>query len=713
MSVTGAVGAQEHAERTPRVPLRRLVADFRPFAGPGYIALVGVVLGVTCQVAMPLVVSVAIDRGVIAKSTTTVVGCVALGLTLVAGVVAGSYVELRWMGKFGERYLADLRMRLLAHVHTLDLDYFSHEPSGRVVARLTSDVEGLQEFLQQGLSLLVRGILLMVLTMVVMFTLSWQLTLATLAIVPVLALAARWYRPRAYDVQMGYRESMSDMLNHVNEALVGMRVVQAYRSEAPQRLAFQGVNDATYAARRRSGSITARFYAVIEFMNPVALAIIIGYGAVLAERGEVQVGTVIAFTLLLTRLFEPIEQFIELTSLLQTAGAAFSRTFSFLAREPALIDAPHAAAFVRGAGRIDIDHVTFRYTADAPPAVADLDLAIAPGERIAVVGTSGAGKSTLAKLIGRFYDPTQGTIRIDGQDLRQIRSSSLRRHVVVVPQEGFLFDGTIASNVALGRPGASRADIEQACHEIGFTDAISRIPGGLEAHVANRGLTLSSGQRQLVALARAFLADPAVIVLDEATSNLDPATDALVERALGRLLAGRTAIVIAHRVPTARRAEHVIAMEHGRIVEQGSPAMLVEADGAFAALGPRLARVGNNGPMTEPAPTPPRPNPEPPYYAVIFTSRRREQPDDGYDTTADRMFALASEQPGFLGYDTARSGGLGITVCYWETEAAIAAWKAEAEHLDAQREGRARWYESYDLQIARVDHAYGFTRPTP
>jgi ATP-binding cassette subfamily B protein len=451
-----------------------------------------------------------------------------------------------------------------------------------VVARLTSDVEGLQEFLQQGLSLLIRGILLLVLTIVVMFTQSWRLALATMAILPGLALAGRWYRPRAYDVQMGYRESMAEMLNHVNEALVGMRVVQAYRNEAPQRQAFEGVNDATYAARRRSGSITARFYAVVEFMNPVALAIIIGYGAVLANRNEVQVGTVIAFTLLLTRLFEPIEQFIELTSLLQTAGAAFSRTFAFLGREPALLDEPEAADFARGAGGIEIRGVTFRYHPDAPPAVADIDLVIAPGERIAVVGTSGAGKSTLAKLIGRFYDPTEGSIRIDGQDLRHVRSSSLRRDVVVVPQEGFLFDGTIASNIALGRRGATRAEVEQACGEIGFGAAIDQIPGGLDAVVANRGLTLSSGQRQLVALARAFLADPAVIVLDEATSNLDPATDALVERALGKLLAGRTAIIIAHRVPTARRAERVIALEHGRIVEQGSPDALVEADGAFA-----------------------------------------------------------------------------------------------------------------------------------
>ena len=413
-------------EQSPRVPIRRLIADFRPFARPGLIALTGVVLGVVCQVTMPLVVAVAINQGVVAQSTGTVAACVAVGLALVAGQVTGSYVELRWMGTFGERYLADLRGRLLAHLHDLDLDYFSHEPSGRVVSRLTSDVEALQEFMQQGLSLLLRGILLLVLTIIIMFTQSWQLTLAMLAVLPVLAVAGSWYRPRAYDVQMGYRESMAEMLNHVNEALVGMRVVQAYGNETPQRNAFTGVNRATYDARRMSGSVTARFYAVVELTNPIALAIIVGYGSVLANRNEITVGTVIAFTLFLTRLFEPIEQFTELTSLVQTAGAAFSRTFAFLGRAPALVDDPDALDFERGVGRIEIAGVTFRYADGAPPAVADADLVIAPGERIAVVGTSGAGKSTLAKLIGRFYDPSEGTIRIDGQDLRGVRSSSLR-----------------------------------------------------------------------------------------------------------------------------------------------------------------------------------------------------------------------------------------------------------------------------------------------
>jgi ATP-binding cassette subfamily B protein len=361
-----------------------------------------------------------------------------------------------------------------------------------------------------------------------------------------------------------------------------MRVVQAYGIEKQQRGAFSDVNDGALNARVESGRVTSLYYGVIEFLHPAALAIVIGYGAVLENRGIIEVGTLIAFTLYLTRLFEPIQQFTELNSLLQAASAAFLRTFEFLDRDPILCDAPDAVPFQRARGTIDIEGVTFRYSPDAVPAVADLDIHVAPGERIAVVGTSGAGKSTLAKLVGRFYDPTDGRVVIDGQDLRTIEHMTLRRDVMIVPQEGFLFDGTIADNIALGHPNTPRAQVIDACNRLGFADLLARIPGGLDARVANRGLTLSSGQRQLVALARAFVANPAVIVLDEATSNLDPATEARVEHALLELLEHRTAIVVAHRIGTALRADRVLVMEHGRVVEEGPPEKLTQAAGPFA-----------------------------------------------------------------------------------------------------------------------------------
>ena len=357
-------------ERSDRRPsLRRVRREFRPFRRDAFEALAGIIVAVVCQVVSPLVVAYAIDRGVVDRDTAIVAACTLAMVFLVAGQVGGSYFEQRAMGRFAQRYLADLRRRLLDHLHALDLDYFSREQAGRVVARLTSDVESLQQFLQSGLSLLVRGILLVTLATIVMLTQSWQLTLAVLAILPVLALASRWYRPRAFDIQLGFRESMANLLNHVNEALVGMRVVQAYGIESQQRGTFANINDATYNARMRSGRVTSIYYAIIEFLHPLALAIVVGYGSVLANRGVIEVGTLIVFTLYLTRLFEPIQQFTELNTLMQAASAAFTRTFEFLEHEPSLVDASDALPFRSDAGVVRLEHVTFRYAPDSPAAV--------------------------------------------------------------------------------------------------------------------------------------------------------------------------------------------------------------------------------------------------------------------------------------------------------------------------------------------------------
>jgi ATP-binding cassette, subfamily B, bacterial len=566
----------------PRPPLRVVLRDFAPYRRLAAGAGVAVVLMVVGSVAMPAVVDAVVNHAVVGHEKSWVLIGFALGLVCVSLTITGAYIEARCMGRLSERYLCDLRGKLLDHLNALDLDYFTREPAGRVVSRLTSDVENLQIFLRQGLSLMVRGSLMFVVTVAVMFAMCWQLTLAVLAVMPFLVAASIWYRPRAFNVQMSIRESMANLLTYVNESLVGMRVVQAYAIEDAQQDRFVGVNDRTYEAKRHSGAVVATYYAVVELLNPIALAVIIGYGAYLVDHGVIEIGTVIAFTLYLTRLFEPIQQFSELTHLLQAASASFSRLFEFRAVEPNVHDLPGAVPFVPGRGLVEVDHVTFRYGPSSPAVLHDVDLRVAPGERIAVVGTSGAGKSTLAKLVARFYDPTEGVVRIDGQDVRHVTAATLRRDVVVVPQEGFLFDGTIRDNIMLARPDAPPGDADAAWDALGLGEA-GAIPGGLDLVVGNRGLTLSSGQRQLVALARALFAAPRVVVLDEATSNVDPATDAALEHALGLLLDGRSAIVIAHRVPTALRADRVVVFAHGRIVEAGAPAELEANDGPFAA----------------------------------------------------------------------------------------------------------------------------------
>ena len=572
-----------HDPIAKRPPLRAVLRELKPHRRVAFIAASGVAMMTVSVVSIPRVVELVVDHGIGERSTGWVYACSAIAAVLMVGQVLGNWLEVSYMGKFAERYLRDLRGSLMDQLYALDLDYFTHEPAGRLVSRLTSDVENLQQFVQAGLSLVLRAALVLTFTIAFMASQSWRLTLVVLTVLPALAGASAWYRPRAFAVQMRIRETMATLLTHVNESLVGMRVVQAFAIESEQHDLFQDVSFDTFDAKRRSGTVAATYYSVVEFLVPVALAILIGYGTHLVDTRELKVGVVIAFSLYINRLFEPIQQFTELTSLLQAAGASFALVFEFRAIVPNVVDRVGAYDFVPGDGEIVFAGVTFRYGADAPNALTDVDLVIPPHQRVAVVGTSGAGKSTFAKLVARFYDASDGSVMIDGHDLRDVTGSTLREHVIVVPQEGFLFDGTVADNVRVARPDASRDEIERACEVMGLAGRIAAIPGGLDAVVANRGLTLSSGQRQLVALTRAFLAEPRVIVLDEATSNLDPATDALVEDAMRSLLADRTAIVIAHRINTAVRADRVLVFEHGRVVEDGPPNVLEAIEGgAFA-----------------------------------------------------------------------------------------------------------------------------------
>ncbi|MHB8507881.1 MAG: ABC transporter ATP-binding protein [Candidatus Dormibacteria bacterium] len=564
-----------------RPSLRRLASDFRPYARVGLAATGVVTLSQVAASAGPLLVGIAIDRGVIARHPGWLLfATLAYSVVAVLTIVCG-YWEIRLMGEFAQDFMCDLRLRLLDHLFFLDLDFFGRERSGRLVSRLTSDVENLQQFIEGGLSLALRAGLVGILTLALMLILSPELTLVTLLVISPLMLATRWFRRRAYETQVDVRDRVSGLLTRLGESLLGMRVIQAYVLEREQLASFRAVNMETYTAKMRSAGVVARYYPAVEFLQPASLAAVLGVGAYGVTVRHQTIGVVVSFTLYVGVLFQPLLQFTELAYLLQAAMASFAKIHSFEGETPNVRDADGAVDLVPGGGELVLEAVSFRYGAGQRDALSRVDLVIPGGQRVVLAGQSGAGKSTLAKIIARFYDPTSGRVLVDGQDASEVRLASLRRHMTLVPQEGFLFDGTVAENIAAARPDAAVEEVAEVCAILGLTPRLASLPSGLETRVSNRGLSLSAGQRQLVSLARAYLASPGILLLDEATSSLDPATEALVGRALEKLLRGRTAIIVAHRVHTAMRSDRVIMLENGAVVADGDPRTLAAVEGPF------------------------------------------------------------------------------------------------------------------------------------
>jgi ATP-binding cassette subfamily B protein len=567
----------------PRPRLRQLGAELRPhwrLAARGALFIVLETAAITC---MPVALATTLERGVVGHDTGWVLAGT-LCIALLTGIqVSSSYVHTTSGGRLAQDYLAGLRRRLLGQLYDLDLDYFGREPAGKIVARMTSDVDSLQQFVEVGLSLALRATMLVTLTITTMLLLSVPLTLAVMCSLGPLVAASLWYRSRSYRAQLLVRERNAEVLSHANESLNGVKVVQAYAVESARYKSFENVNGQSYSAQLRAQSVAVPYQMVVDVLGPAGLAVVVGLGAYLVTGYGLAVGTVVAFSLYLGRLFEPIQQAIELASLLQAATASYSRIFAFLGERPLVADADDAKPFVPGAGEVRVEGVSFSYPGrEGSPVVADIDLAVQPGERVALVGDSGAGKTTLAKLISRTYDPDEGRVLVDGQDLRSVQGETLSQSLTLVAQEGFLFDGTVGENIAMAKPGATEDDAKTAAAELGILERLEALPDGMDTRVTNGGHSLSAGQRQLVALTRAMVAEPKVLILDEATSNLDPATDALVETAMTTLFEGRTAIVIAHRVSTVLKADRVVVLEDGAIAESGPPLTLLHTEGPFA-----------------------------------------------------------------------------------------------------------------------------------
>ena len=560
--------------------LARLAKPYRRRVIGGIAALL---VATAAALAPPYLAKLAIDEGIdegnLQRLAVIVAAFLVVGIIGWAAGLGQTYLT-SWVG---ERVLADLRLRLFRHLSRLSLGYFERNRTGAIISRLTNDVEALDQLVTDGVTSLVQNSLVLLGSAIILFLLDWRLALATLAVFPLMAVATAIFRRRSSRAYRRVREHLGSVTATLQEDISGMRVIQAFAREHRSGLRFREVNQRYRDANHETVVLNGLYFPFVDFLSSVAIAVVLGFGGYLFFGGSVTIGTLFAFVGYLANFFDPVQVLSQLYNTFLAAVAALDKIIDVLEEEPEIEDAPGARSLPPVDGEVRFDEVRFGY-GDGPEVLHGLDLVVPAGTTVALVGHTGAGKSTIAKLLARFYDPRSGRITIDGHDLCEVTQQSLRTQLGIVPQEGFLFAGTIRENIAFARPRATQDEIEAAARAVGADDFVQQLPNGYETQVGERGSRLSLGQRQLVAFARALLADPRILILDEATSSVDIATERRIEGALGRLLAGRTSFVIAHRLSTIRQADLIVVLEDGVVVEQGTHEQLLARDGHYLAL---------------------------------------------------------------------------------------------------------------------------------
>ncbi len=606
----GGQWAGERASRDSRGRnLRGLLELVRPYRVRAAATMVVLVLGTAASLAPPLLAKIAIDKGIEQHDVQTL-ELVVLAFLLSAVLVwltTGAQTYL--VGWVGQRALADLRLRIFTHLQRQPIGFYESRPAGVLISRMTNDVEALESLVTDSVVTLFQAGLTLIGAVGVLLFLDVKLALLTFCVVPFVAGASIWFRLVSAGAFRRTRETIGSITAYLQETLSGIRVVRSFGQEPVHEVRFAALNENNRGANMVTVRLNAAYFPAVEMLSGVALALIILYGGVQAIEGHITVGTIVAFVATLSFLFEPIQQLSQLYTTYQSGMAALEKIFQLLDTAPELEDAPNAPALGLIRGEVRFEDVSFAYRPRARTrdrgnerqgqatngtdrslepeevlALEHIDLSVPAGQTIALVGATGAGKSTMAKLAARFYDPTRGRVLVDGHDLREVSSHSLRSQMGIVPQEAFLFSGTVRENIAFGRLDADERQIREAAAAVGADGFISELPHGFETEVGERGAQLSAGQRQLIAFARALIADPRILVLDEATSNVDLHTEGRIEAAMRRLLAGRTSIVIAHRLSTIRQAGRIVVLEHGQIAEQGSHDELIAAEGRYFEL---------------------------------------------------------------------------------------------------------------------------------
>jgi ATP-binding cassette subfamily B protein len=576
--------AGEYRIERPGKVIARAARLSEGLGGIALAALAATIAATFVRLLGPLVVRGGVDQGIAEsdKRVILIAGGIFVGLLVIQYVIT---LASQWLVAYvGEKYLMQLRGVTFKRMLGLDMGFYSRSKSGVLVSRMTADIESLQEFASDGAVMALGNLLTVIGVAVALVIVDWQMALAVFAVISVLLLVTGIFQRqarRAYDM---VRERIGQVLGTLQEGITGVRVVQAFTQESTQARSFGRVNEQHFEANMAAARAISWYFPLVAFLRVVAIVATLAIGTRRVIDGSMTVGTLVAFLLYLDWFFQPIINLSNVYNLLQSALAALAKLFGLMDEKPAVVERQGAYDLpdpVEGA--VDFDDVGFAYEPGVP-VLTDVDLAVVPGERVAIVGETGSGKSTMAKLAMRFYDPTEGTVSIDDVDLKDATEASRVDALALIPQDGFLFAGTLRDNLKYARPDASDDDVWRVLDAMGIADWVRSLPDQLETEVRERGGRFSSGERQLVALARAFLADPAVIVLDEATSNLDPETEVNVERALGALLDGRTSIVIAHRLRSAERADRVVMVDRGRIIARGTHEELLHSTPQYQEL---------------------------------------------------------------------------------------------------------------------------------
>jgi ATP-binding cassette subfamily B protein len=572
--------------------LRGLIVLLGPYRTRVVLMFVALVIGTAASLAPAPLAKTAVDSGILAGDEHTLDLVVVAFIASALVVWAATYAQTYLVGWVGQRALADLRLQIFRHLQEMPVGFYERRPAGVLISRMTNDVEALDSLVTDTVVTLFQASLTLIGSVAILVALDVELALVTFLIFPVMAAASLAFRIASADAYRRTRETIGAITAYLQETLSGIRVVRAFGQEPRHRARFRELNDINRQANLTTVNLNAAYFPGVEFLSSVAIFALLLVGGARVISGDIQVGVLVGFIAALNGFFDPIGQLSQVYTTYQSGMAALDKIFELLDEQPELRDAPDAIDLPRMRGEIRFEDVSFRYggggedgDGERPKLALDhVTMTIPPGQTVALVGATGAGKSTFAKLVARFYDPSDGRVVVDGHDLRTVRAESLRSQMGIVPQEAFLFSGTVGENIGFGRPDASPADVEAAARTVGAWDFISALPHGLDTEVGERGVQLSAGQRQLVAFARALIADPRILVLDEATSNVDLHTEGRIEAGMRRLLAGRTAIVIAHRLSTIRQAGRIVVLDQGRVVEQGTHDELLEAGGAYERL---------------------------------------------------------------------------------------------------------------------------------